>query len=64
MTLYSNGCPKCKVLKAKLDEKGLSYDTCDDVEVMRNKGFRSVPMLEVNDAVMDFNKAILYIKEI
>ena len=35
ITLYSTGCPKCKVLKAKLDQKDLTYDIETDIEKMK-----------------------------
>lgn len=62
--LYSNDCPKCKILKQKLDQKQITYDLCSDIETMKNKGFMTVPMLEVNGEIMDFNKAIKWTKEI
>lgn len=64
ITLYSNNCPKCKILKEKLDEKGLTYITITDVEAMKTKGFKSVPQLEVDGVVMTYLTAINFIKEI
>lgn len=60
--LYSTGCPKCKMLKAKLDTKGIKYDVVTDVNVMESKGFMSVPMLEINGEVMNYMKADEWIK--
>lgn len=57
ITLYSTGCPKCRVLTSKLDAKNIKYDVVSDEETMINKGFRSVPQLEVDRKVYDFNKA-------
>lgn len=61
--LYSTGCPKCKVLKAKLDSKEISYDIISDTSVMINKGIETVPVLEVNGNVMDFKTAVDWINE-
>lgn len=61
--LYSTGCPKCKVLKAKLDSKEISYDIISDTYVMINKGIETVPVLEVNGNVMDFKTAVDWINE-
>jgi glutaredoxin len=61
--LYSTGCPKCKILKSKLDDKNIIYEVCSDVNVMQVKGFRSVPMLEVDGNVMTYLDAINWIKE-
>ena len=61
--LYSTGCPKCKVLKAKLDSKEISYDIISDTSVMVNKGIETVPVLEVNGNMMDFKTAVDWINE-
>ena len=61
--LYSTGCPKCKVLKAKLDSKEISYDIISDTSAMINKGIETVPVLEVNGNVMDFKTAVDWINE-
>ena len=32
-TLYSTGCPKCQVLKKKLDTAGINYTIESDIEI-------------------------------
>ena len=61
--LYEHGCPRCKVLKAKLDQKNISYTNVNDVEVMKAKGFEEAPKLEVNGVVMGFKDAVDWIGE-
>lgn len=61
--LYEHGCPRCKVLKTKLDQSGIQYVTVNDVEEMKAKGFTEAPKLEVNGEIMDFKKAVEWIKE-
>ena len=61
--LYEHGCPRCKVLKMKLDQKGIKYEDVTSVEVMKEKGFKEAPKLEVNGAIMDFKDAVDWIKE-
>lgn len=61
--LYEHGCPKCKVLKMKLDQKKISYETVNDIEVMKAKGFLEAPKLEVEGVVMGFKDAADWIKE-
>ena len=56
--LYTTGCPKCKVLKKKLDEKGLSYIECTDTDEMVSKGIMSVPVLEVEERLLQFSEAV------
>lgn len=55
--LYSTGCPKCNVLEKKLCQKGIIYTEINDIEVMTQKGFITVPVLEVDGKCMDFKEA-------
>ncbi len=64
MILYTTHCPKCSILKTKLDEAGLEYETVTDIETIAEKGFRTVPMLEIDGKILDFAQAIKYIKEV
>lgn len=59
--LYSTGCPKCKVLKAKLDSKEISYGIISDTSVMIDKEIETVPVLEVDGNMMDFKTAVDWI---
>ena len=60
--LYEHGCPRCKVLKTKLDQSGIEYETVNDIEIMKSKGFNEAPKLEVDDMVMDFKQAVDWLK--
>lgn len=62
-TLYSTGCPNCRILKQKLEDKGVSYKENNSVSDMIAKGFTHVPMLEVDDKIYNFNEALLAVKE-
>lgn len=57
VTLYSTHCPKCNVLEKKLKQKNISYEEVNDIEIMKDKGYLSVPILEVDDVSMDFKIA-------
>lgn len=61
ITLYSTHCPKCNVLKAKLDQAGINYFEENDVKKMTKKGFLSAPMLEVDGNVMNFKESMEWI---
>lgn len=63
VVLYEHGCPRCKVLKMKLDQSGISYENVNDIEVMKAKGFAEAPKLEVDGVVMNFKEAVEWIKE-
>lgn len=61
--LYEHGCPRCKVLKSKLDQSGIEYENVNDIEVMKAKGFNEAPKLEVDGVVMGFKEAVKWIGE-
>lgn len=61
ITLYSTGCPKCTILEKKLDQKNISYEINNDVDLMQEKGFMSMPMLEVDGELMDFGTAVNWV---
>ena len=46
--LYSTGCPKCNVLKAKLDNKNIKYDVVSNVDIIMSKEISTVPVLEID----------------
>lgn len=62
--LYTTHCPKCNVLTAKLKAKGVDYEEVTDVDAMRDKGFMSAPMLEVDGKIMTFVEAIKWVNEV
>ena len=61
--LYEHGCPRCKVLKSKLDQKGIQYQNITDVEIMKSKGFTEAPKLEVYGVIYNFKEALEWIGE-
>jgi glutaredoxin len=61
ITLYSTGCPRCRVLEAKLKQKSIKYTECNEVEEMEKKGISSVPCLDVNGEILDFGAAVKWV---
>lgn len=61
--LYEHGCPRCKVLKMKLDQAGIEYETVNNIEQMKEMGFNEAPKLEVDGVVMGFKEAVDWLKE-
>ena len=60
---YTTNCPKCKVLKTKMDKVKLTYEICEDIEQMLNLGIQTAPALQVNNTILDFGQAIKWLKE-
>lgn len=61
ITLYSTGCPKCTILEKKLHEAGVDYKICEDKDLMIQKGFDFMPVLEVNGQIMNFGEAVKWV---
>lgn len=66
MTLFSTGCPKCKVLARKLDELGAQYSVVggdDAVDAIMKQGFEGAPMLLTDDGkYLMFSDAIAFLR--
>ena len=64
--LYTTGCPSCTILKKALEDNGIIFDTISDmdeiVDVANKHGFKSVPLLEVNDVIYSYNHAMEIVK--
>ena len=61
ITLYTTHCPRCKVLKAKLDGENIDYEVVEGEEAIREKGFVATPLLEVDDKVLTFAEAMQWV---
>lgn len=62
--LFSTKCPKCNVLEKKLKQKNISYEEINDIEIMKEKGYMSVPVLEIDGTSMDFKTAFNYVESL
>lgn len=62
-TLFSTGCPKCTILKKKLSQKDIEYTEVNDIQQMLDMGLQSVPWLEVDGQMMNFEQANKWINE-
>ena len=58
IVFYSTGCPRCKVLKRKLEESGITYVENNSVDEMLSLGIRQVPVLKVEDVMMNYTEAL------
>lgn len=61
--LYTTHCPKCNILKAKLDEKNIPYTEYDNVEFMKDMGITTVPVLNVNNKLLEFKSAVDWVNQ-
>ncbi len=63
VVLYSTGCPRCKVLKQKLDSKGIQYTMNESVDEMLSLGITQVPILSIDGEILPFTKAIEWVNK-
>ena len=61
IVLYSTGCPRCKVLEAKLKQKNVEYTEVSDIEEIEKKGISSVPCLGIDEEILDFGSAVKWV---
>jgi glutaredoxin len=64
IVFYSTGCPKCKVLKSKLDSKNIEYKTVTDTDEMIKLGMTIVPFLTIDGEIKDFKESVDYINSL
>lgn len=57
-------CPRCSVVKKKLDEAHIEYEVCENEKEMEEKGIDLLPAMEVdqNEERMDFSAILAFIK--
>ena len=63
MVLYSTGCPKCNVLKKKLNSANIEFEEITDVSEMESLSISAVPVLKVDNKLLPFAEAVKYINE-
>lgn len=59
--LYSNGCPKCNVLKSKLESKKIEFTESDDFSKLEKIGIKSLPIMEIDGKILTFVEANAWI---
>lgn len=69
MIVYSNNCPRCKVLIKKLEQKGINFNKVEsEDEIMRvanEHNIQSTPFILLEDGtLMLFEEAIRYINSL
>ena len=63
MILYTTNCPKCKILKKKLDKKNIKYDIVTDEKEILALNVLEVPQFFNNEKLLNFSEAIQWINQ-
>lgn len=61
INLFSNDCPRCKILKQKMDEKGIEYNTISEFDELIERGIMTLPVLKEGNEYMNFLQAIKWV---
>lgn len=59
-------CPRCRVLKVKLDQKKIEYENIEDqneipFDKLNEKGIFSFPVLDIDGELLDYGHAINWV---
>ena len=57
IVLFSNNCPRCKILKSKLEERNIEYKVTDNFDEIIEQGFQTAPILKYNGKYYQFGEA-------
>lgn len=62
ITIYTTEtCPKCKILKKKLQNKEIPYVEIQDIDELIKLNIDEVPVVKVDDDIMNFNEAVTWV---
>lgn len=66
ITIYTTDtCPRCAVLKSKLQSKNIEYQENHDMKEMKKLGIMSVPyVLLESGELMDFSEAVSWVNSL
>lgn len=64
ITLYTIGCPQCKMLEKQLDEKKVEYIKKTDIDEMLSLGIKHAPALCVDGKLMEVKEALKWVKSL
>lgn len=62
--LYSmDTCHRCKAVKQVLDVNNVDYTEIVDINIMKAKDFKEVPMMEIDDKTLDYAEIMTWLRE-
>lgn len=66
ITVYTKeNCPKCKILKQKLKQKGVEYKEESNVDLLLAMGIDFLPVLQVDDeSLLNYKQAVEYVNDL
>lgn len=64
ITVFSNNCPRCKILEKKLKDEGVEFKVENNFSRVIAKGFRSAPVVEIGDVMYTYEEVMQSWEEI
>lgn len=66
ITVYTKeNCPKCKILKQKLKQKGVEYKEESNVDLLLAMGIDFLPVLQVDDGpLLNYKQAVEFVNSL
>ena len=61
--LYTTHCPRCEVLRKKMDAANIHYQLNENVTEMQRLGIEAVPVLKIENQLLSFTEAVKWINE-
>ena len=61
--LYSTGCTRCKLVKQMLDVHHVEYTEITDRQIIEEKDFDSVPVLEADGKCMEYSELLTWLEQ-
>lgn len=62
--LYSTStCHRCHAVKKVLDVNHVTYEEISDINIMKDKHFTEVPMMEVDGKTLDYIEIMTWLRE-
>ena len=65
LTLYGSvGCPRCAVLRKKMEMMGIEFEETHEIDKLVELGFQQLPILSNGEDYMPFKQALDYIRSL
>ena len=64
IVLYSTHCPMCMMLEKQLKLKNVVYEEVNDIDKMKELGIKSLPVLSVDNKLLNVKEALTFINNL
>lgn len=56
--LYTSHCFRCNIIMRELSNINIDYEICDNINIIKEIGLTTVPILNIEDKYMDFQESL------